>query len=217
MIVTSFDCGTKHLGVVIAEVMTQLPPKPKDADPLELVKWLRSMVDSVIRIKWSGAINMLPTKRVDKAKPIEVTQALKGVLLSLDAIAKPELVLIEYQMGPNHRAGNICAQIMMHYAQPTFEFKSGGLSLGLNASSKGTQPKCSVRIVKPGLKNSVSFKGCDYQQFISKYSNWTANKKHTVCNFKKYCELTNQMHMFKDIPDVADAFMMLFAFFNITR
>lgn len=75
-----------------------------------------------------------------------------------------------------------------------------------------------VEVVGTSLKNSVSFsKKGEYCNFILKYSNYVANKKHTDWNFKYFMEVFGGVdsdffiNINKKTDDISDAFMMIFS------
>ena len=75
-----------------------------------------------------------------------------------------------------------------------------------------------VTMVGTTLKNSYSFhESVEYRIFISEYSNYVANKKHTVANFEYYLNLFSPgtLERVKKVQnklnDISDAFMMNFA------
>lgn len=76
-------------------------------------------------------------------------------------------------------------------------------------------PKRHVELVKPSIKNVFCFEPeLRYSEFISKYSNYTANKKHTIANFKMFINLFDYDVDFDAIvnktDDIADAFMLTY-------
>lgn len=76
------------------------------------------------------------------------------------------------------------------------------------------KPSPIVELVGPTLKNTVSLMpNGHYSNFIMKYSNYTANKKHTSANFGRYAKVFNidLSSINNKIDDIADGFMMIFA------
>ncbi len=74
-----------------------------------------------------------------------------------------------------------------------------------------------VEIIGTSLKNSFHFsENLSYGHFIEKYSNKTANKKHTDANFRKFLSIydENLLDIIDNTPnktdDIADAFMMIY-------
>jgi hypothetical protein len=78
------------------------------------------------------------------------------------------------------------------------------------------QNNCRVVIVDPSLKNNVSLNSDgEYGNFISVANKaYDANKQHTSYNFVTYCrafDLYWCISKCKKIDDIADAFMMAYA------
>ena len=94
-----------------------------------------------------------------------------------------------------------------------YPLKSGALK---NYLLKSAVLPTSVIYVNPSLKNSCqidpSFNG-SYQFFICKYSNYTANKKHTTHNFKYLCNLYKlDISGLRKLDDIADAVIQCWAY-----
>jgi len=77
--------------------------------------------------------------------------------------------------------------------------------------------KRQVYLVGPTLKNTVNlYPGGEYANFIVKWSNYTANKKHTSANFTRFADVflgdsINLATIDNKLDDIADGFMMVFA------
>lgn len=169
---------------------------------------------------------------------LELTSSLKYLLSSLNLTIGPvDKVLIEYQMRPNTTMANISGQITYHYSQSdgtiiektktqtnpqtkTPYHLQHQISYAVSAypikSAIPSGSETSVEIVGASLKNSYKIApDGDYVNFITKYSNYTANKKHTVHNFKYFMEIFGYSEQIKDIPnklaDIADSFCMIWA------
>jgi len=189
--IVSYDAAVKNLGVFVVEFMddyqfqikklidelTQLYEKINllnKHDFLELAKITVENIDcfinSIIKIKYFNVVNLIKEKKAKKASMIERTKSLKAFLKKMDLIVPdPDIVLIEYQMKQNDISRTISNQILMYYID------------------------CEqVELVGPSLKNTISFAPeYEYSNFIMKYSNYVANKKHTTANFKYYAQLFN--------------------------
>ncbi len=77
--------------------------------------------------------------------------------------------------------------------------------------------KTHVEIIGTSLKNSFHFsENLSYGHFIEKYSNRTANKKHTDANFRKFLSVYDEklLDIIDNTPnktdDISDAFMMIY-------
>lgn len=87
----------------------------------------------------------------------------------------------------------------------------------INNITCNTYPKRIVDMVGCTLKNSFFLKPAgEYQNYIMKYSNYTANKKHSTDNFKYFLQILdtdkyNTIYSLKNkADDIADTFMMCF-------
>ncbi len=81
-----------------------------------------------------------------------------------------------------------------------------------NNANNANDKRPLIKVLACNIKNSVSFtEEGRYYNFIEKYSNYTANKKHTTYNFRYYLEKVDDMKYPKKIKldDCADAFMMI--------
>jgi len=167
------------------------------------------------------------TPGIKKCSNIKVrTLKTKYLLTTLDKeLGKPDIVLIEYQMKQNDISRCMSHQIDYHYSDlVNYNFSNNLMDCGSNlitfAVSKyplkplnGISKKTIVEIVGPSIKNSYSFHEDGlYGNFISKYTNYTANKKHTDWNFKYFLKTFNyeQLKIKNKTNDIADAFMMIY-------
>ena len=202
------------------------------AELITIYKRILSLLDSVIMIKWTQVINLLDMKSIhglfslndsksnlnesntlkeqDKKKSkktnqkknplgtlIERTHGLKHLLHMIDSqFSTPDIVLVEYQMKQNDYSKNISSQVLYHY------------------DNNHTY----LEVVGPSLKNTISFsEELNYGNFIMKYSNYIANKKHAVANYNYFIKVfpSNKHEVnSKKKDDIADAFIMAFAYCN---
>lgn len=158
----------------------------------------------------------------------------------------PDIVLIEYQMKQNDISRAISHQIAYHYAgsgsnilveqkeqciQRRSLMESLAQKTQLSNSITYAVESCpllpivmnenktpdTVDIVGASLKNAyqLSSDGA-YANFIAKYSNYTANKKHTTHNFTQYVKTfggvkkEELLRINNKTDDIADSFMMIF-------
>jgi hypothetical protein len=156
------------------------------------------------------------------------TIRLKGVLTNLDSyikntIKKPlNVVLIEYQMGINHKSHEISSQLLYHYSSLNMQFKSLNTIYQSSLFTSLNTPK--LEIMGPSLKNTVSFNiAGKYSNFIKKYTTtYTANKNHTKFNLNTFLGTFKQESLVSKLPklyldDAADAFMMIFAYLKLNK
>ena len=210
---------------------------------INLYKTLSSLLDSIVKIEWTQVINLLDVnsmyklfdhtekkeadqrieskqaegkqivkqigkqtegKQADKKKGkkknplgtlLERTRGLKILLHLLDSkFSIPDIVLVEYQMKQNDCSKNISSQVLYHYDYPYTH----------------------LEVVGPSLKNTISFsEELKYGNFIMKYSNYTANKKHALANYNYFIKVfPSNKHDInsKKKDDIADAFIMAYAY-----
>lgn len=233
MKILGLDCGTKNLGFAVVEFehmwktkLEQVVQLRESGKLAEHAQSLLQLYKNLLQLKHAGKFDLLPNQKMRESTALERAARLKGVLTQMDSQFGPfDLVLVEYQMGPNNKAQDISSQIIMHYSTPDFN----NTAIDVVANSKSTSGKqnneqnnktklstIKIKIVGPSLKNSIWI-GADgeYINFIRKYNNtYTANKAHTVYNFETYCKLFDvQLAKIKksDMRDAADAFMMILA------
>lgn len=137
MIIFGFDCAIENLGICIVvydeewrkkveNVINELCELYNSIDQIsktkfidratEIVKCAVEIVDNMLVIKWFNVIDLIPGEKTDEVPALERTRRIKCLLNALDKqFDKPDLVLIEYQMGPNDISRMISAQISYHY------------------------------------------------------------------------------------------------------
>ena len=304
MIIYGFDCATENLGICVVDYDEQwrektsqiiillnnlystassLTKKQFMIETIDILKKINNMLDGIISIKWFNCIDLIPGNKIEDVSVLERTRRLKYMLCAMDKqLDKPDLVLIEYQMGPNDIARMVSAQISYHYysvgeiniipktvdirgkrkKNPDIEIPKNTITYAVKEypliplpstlpSSLSPLPSTSlsplpslpsslsplsplpslpsplshatkVELVLPGLKNTcyLNEKG-NYTNFIVKYSNTTANKKHTDWNFSYFVEHMMDKQILENIPnksnDMADAFMQIFSYLKKNR
>lgn len=252
MIIFGFDCGIVNLGISIVDFNYEynsqlLAYNSRLLDILsnkydyitlmaninKYIDLIDELVSNVVKIKYINCVQLACS--VEELSVVERINRLKAILCSLDQIAKPDKVLIEYQMGPNDDMRTISSSITMYYT-------SGGSSTNTYIMSN-TKAKplaneiCykldlySIRythvnrhidciLVPPTLKNAYTLApNGEYSNFIIKYTNKTANKKHAVFNFKYFASLFDRplyncllQHRDTSLYDIADSFMMIYSY-----
>ena len=155
-----------------------------------------------------------------------ILRKLKYVLHFLNKTLPPaKYVLIENQMSINDKARGVSRYIEEYYT-PLQELESG-ITIGLEkypltitplTKHELTSNLAELFIVQPSLKNSHQIDPSElgsYATYISKYTNYTANKKHTTANFVYYMKIMGKSDEIENINnklnDIADAFMMAYA------
>lgn len=205
---------------------------------------INDFTDNIISIVYCNVVDLSVGYKTPKDIPLWVkSNRLKQVLNSLDDQFKPDIVLVEYQMKVNDLSRTVSSQIVYHYAncqavaykhedikksEKTKKRKSkdykklnyvsyamAGFPL-LSCEPRDRCPKF-VTTVGTGLKLNYHF--CEegaYRNFIVKYSNYVANKKHTDWNFRYFVNIFGGDKKEDLLPgknkadDAADAFMMIF-------
>lgn len=211
MRILSFDSATENLGVCVINHDEQWDEKIKIIiqriydlyDSLDTnTNWRTDLTDllvdanrvlaSVMHIEFAQAANCTGGKKVTEMTAMERTAGLKKYLSSLNIT--PDIVLIEHQMKQNDISRMNSMQIAYHYVDV-----------------------CPVHIVDPGGKNKYSFSAdTSYEKFITRYTNYTANKKNTDANLKYFVK-TMDSHVLDGVAkgqktnDIADAFMQAVA------
>lgn len=237
-IIAGFDCAIKNLGICYIEyndewkndidsVGMALVNLYKQAHTFDnelfmtkaivIINRLNDILNSIIKIIYLNVIDLVPGVPSKKATMLQRTKSLKALLHALDKKIKPDIVLIEYQMRQNDISRAISHQILYHYAD--FDncdvkcfVKSDQIDLQSNIVKNIEAELCGTTI-----KNSYALteKG-EYTNFIERYTNYTANKKHTDFNFKYFIKLfapdryDEIMNLKNKTNDIADAFMMIF-------
>lgn len=237
MIITSYDCAIKNLGVVsidfdelwkdkINNEIDKLETLYINSDSYNKVEFLKEIIiilksidnilDNIIKIKFLNVINLIGDKKINNSDIYERTIRTKNILHKIDKYTGvPDVVLVEYQMKPNDKSRCMSHQIIYHYSNNTNEKIICSVpEYNLNDIVSNEQYNTKVYEVGTTLKNKYSlFKKGEYSNFIEKYSNYVANKKHTDCNFKYYTRVFGikfSIDKKNKTNDIADAFMMAF-------
>ena len=229
MLILSFDCAIKNLGICLIEFDNYWYNKvnvilKSDILNIDKLKKIDIVLSNIINIKWINVIDLIPDKRI--TDHVDKTYLLKSMLLSVDKTLSKygniDIVLVEYQMAPNDKCRAISAQIVYHYSG------YGGIDVNLKKSSKKSSIKSSIKslnkhsityanamypmeyidiskkevyVVGPSLKNKFDL--CidgRYCNFAMKYStNYKANKEHAVFNFKYFLNIMKKADILDNI------------------
>lgn len=245
MIIFSFDSAVKNLGfccisvndtwqeetvALIDELNAFYDSIPENrAQTIKqmrgLTKKADTLINSVFEIKYMNIFDLIPGEQMSTKAYANVVRRLKYLLFCLtQQLPKPDIVLIEYQMGANDKSRGISRYIEEYF-------------VGLNADacneitySLPAYPLITAEVpdelcigpeiisVNPNLKNAYQVDSSDagsYTTFISKYTNYTANKKHTTWNFQYFLKTRGIEDKIEGavgkLDDVSDAFMQAFA------
>jgi hypothetical protein len=259
MLIFSFDCAAKNLGVCVCyfnenwkaeleehvkniNVINNMIKDNKLEDPEDVInniyQIITNFLNNIFKLMWFNTVDLMPGINIKNKLTLDISINLKSFLSFLDSkFGKPDLVLIEHQMKVNDISRIISYQIMYHYVEEqnkknNYELKLPQQTLQQTPKqipqqtpkqishqpSSYAQPKPTIiYVLSCNVKNSYSFSNkLEYFNFIEKYSKYTANKKHTLANFKFYLEnLHHEKIQFdkKDkLDDASDAFMMVYGY-----
>lgn len=250
MIIYSFDCAVKNLGVCIAEIdvdwrkkVDVLADRLLEVETLgldeihETLLELEAVLDGMFKVLWVNTLDISGGVKARDLTGDQIMQRIKYVLTCIDSqMPRPSAVLIERQMKVNPIASAVSNFIQGYYTivQPeNTVFKalledfplrkervSGAKTGKRDPTATGFRHNgdlhlgATVHVVGAALKNSFQVDPSPagaHGAFSAKYSNYTANKKHSTHNFKYYMERTewrNGICGTKKLDDVSDAFMM---------
>ena len=244
MIIYSYDCAIKNLGFCCIEIddlwkdkiSVQIEEIKKIRETSNIskkvfIKKADTALQNILKILngsfkliYVNTFNLIKDKKVKEVKYTDIAKKLKYLLHSIDAqLPTPNYILIENQMSPNDKARGILRYLEDHYLpleKPEDEIQFAIKDYPLNfidvPDAKNAVRK-NIVCINPNLKNCYSIDKSDngkYSYYIRKYSNYTANKKHTTHNFKYYMEKTGNSKKIKTktkLDDAADAFMMAYS------
>lgn len=192
-----------------------------------LVRAINTFLDRIITITFFNVFDLIPGKQTAHTSIVQRTGRLKRLLHELDSqngIA--DIILIEYQMKQNDISRAISHQILYHYIAAdscevqyaskkvthciTYAIKKHAVEHGTPCPDVRTPV---VDVVGASLKNAYHV--CDsgaYANFISRYSNYRANKKHSTYNFMEFARVFeyDTSELGKKTDDIADSFMMIY-------
>ena len=192
---------------------------------LSITKDIDNLLSNIFKLRFANIIDLIPGQKLKKVKYSDIFKRLKYIVECLNRqLPKPDVVLIETQMSVNDKARGISRYIEDTYS--SVEMPSGEITFALTSypiipieikQSTSDHVNTKVYCINATIKNTYSIDKSvegSYEAFISKTSNYTANKKHTTHNFKYYMEKSEQSNKIENVPnkldDVADAFMMAY-------
>ena len=175
---------------------------------------LNNIINNTIDYLYYDVKDLIPGKKVKDTDIIERSNSLKNYMTELKIIVNKTIlekninkiyILIEYQLSSNYNANAIYNQIIYEFSEPNSDLYV-------------------IIIMNPSYKNKIYFnKELRHSHFIQKYSNnYLANKNHTKSNFLYFLKLFNLNHVLeniksKNIDDLADSFMQIFAFIKFIQ
>jgi hypothetical protein len=209
MKIISIDAATKSLAIAclefnnITENINSICKKIyySEGNINDLVEQLYNEYNP-IQIKSLDVVDLIPHSKVSECDIIDISNALFLYMNNyINNLIKENWfddsinILIEYQMGPNHKSGNIQIQLIYHF---------------LNFL-----PKKNIHLVHPSLKNKLYFSNITesyYSYHRNKYKKkYTSNKSHTKYLFLNWLNAYGQNNKIniinkKNYSDIADAF-----------
>lgn len=210
----SFDCATKTFAYVLVKINNNYCIKDiimkiniilnsidnfQETKKKELIEKFNERFNNAITIISSDCTDLIPYKNNKDITMIErvksVTKYINNNILPLltDISNDTLTILIEFQMSHNTQSKTVSIVLLTLFADYD-----------------------KIILVKPTLKNKISLneKG-KYSYFIEKYkSNYNANKKHVLYNFKLFEYIFNQKIDMSDKlkENIADSFMQILGY-----
>lgn len=184
---------------------------------LKKLNCINEMINENFKYLYYNVKDLIPDKKVKDTTIIERSNGLKKYMSELKSIITESInknnitkiyVLVEYQLSSNYNANAIYNQII-------YEFSN---------SYKEDNYIYEIIIMNPSYKNKIYFsKDLKHSIFIQKYNNnYMANKNHCKANFIYFLKSFNMQEVLKDIKaknidDLADSFMQIFAFIKFIK
>jgi hypothetical protein len=136
MIIYSFDCAIKNLGICCIEIDENWREKIADIinelnnfynnvsskavfyeQSKDILTKINNILDNIFIIKFLNIIDLVPEGKVATKTSKDILRRLKYTLYCLDKqLPKPDVVLIEHQMSQNDKARGISRYIESHYS-----------------------------------------------------------------------------------------------------
>lgn len=171
-------------------------------------------LNNIIEYLYFNVEDLIPGKKVKDTDIIERSIGLKKYMSELKLFIDKSIseknineiyVIIEYQLSSNYNANAIYNQIIYEFSQYNSDLYK-------------------IIIMNPSYKNKIYFNNnLKHSSFIQKYSNnYLANKNHTKQNFIYFLKIYNLEYVLdnikaKNIDDLADSFMQIFAFIKYLK
>ncbi len=207
--IISIDVANKSLAIACLEIFQYDANKILNqlyiATAVEAIQILTEYVDN-IKIKTLEVVDLLPGKQVKQSSSIERTEALYKYLCNFTKAKQKWFdqhthLVIEYQMGPNKKSGEVQCQVIYHFLS--------------HINSRN------IHIVGPSMKNKLSMKDpkSKHSYHIAKYDTlYCANKSHTRYIFLEWLAARNETNKLinikrKNYSDIADAFCQAIAWY----
>lgn len=217
----SFDIANKSLATSYIYYNNQYCIYPttntESLTLLEKLNYINNMINSNFKYLYYSVKDLIPNKKVKDTTIIERSNGLKKYMTELkniieDSIINKDIkkifVLVEYQLSSNYNANAIYNQII-------YEFSN---------SCSSNNYIYEIIVMNPSYKNKIYFnKELKHSIFIQKYTNnYVANKNHCKANFIYFLNSFNMKDVLKNIKnknidDLADSFMQIFAYIKYIK
>ena len=184
---------------------------------LEKLNKINQIIDNNFKYMYYSVKDLIPNKKVKDTTIIERSNSLKKYMSELKCIINESIrvnniqqifILVEYQLSSNYNANAIYNQIIYEFSNP----------------DPNSTYVYNIIIINPAFKNKIFFsKELQHSRFIQKYTNnYIANKNHCKANFLYFIKSFNLLHVINDIKaknidDLADSFMQIFAFIKFYK
>lgn len=171
-------------------------------------------LNNIIDYLYFNVVDLIPGKKVKDTDIIERSISLKKYIYELKLFINKSIsekninkiyIIIEYQLSSNYNANAVYNQIIYEFSQYNSDLYE-------------------IIIMNPSYKNKIYFNdNLKHSYFIQKYSNnYLANKQHTKQNFLYFLKIYNLDYVLnnikaKNIDDLADSFMQIFAFIKYLK
>jgi hypothetical protein len=210
MIIYSFDCAIKNLGICCIEIDDHWQEKiSRIIEELELfyeniesideyfkqAKVILSNIETLLsnkfKIRFLNIIDLVPEGKVASCRSKDILRRLKYCLYCLDnQLPKPDVVLIEHQMTQNDKARGISRYIESHYS-PTVDDIEGfddSITFAIPAYPLiaadipvDTKTKKVVYVLPATLKNSYDI---DTKSELGSYAYYIEKNSNYIANKK---------------------------------
>ena len=236
MLIVSFDIASKSLAMSIIdfddnyltqlnEISTKFRVDIKNASAidattiaLDVVNQLANVYDNIFNLRLIDVVDLIPGKKVKNTTSMLRSTRLAGYLQQVDKVIEQQVkigyrgneeikIFLEYQMSANFKSNFIFSQIMGHFSNKDYEFKST-----LEITKEKFKRKYDVVVIKPSLKNKLNLdKDKDYSYFMGKYAKkQSANKAHAKANLLYWLKQHDKENIISgikkgNIDDVADS------------
>jgi len=224
MIVFSFDCAIKNFGICCVKVNMNwknevsiineqieniiIDFNNKKISSNEFITITKQKLNEINNIL-NNVFKILFVNKVDISA--DKCIGTKTLLKDLEKIATPDVVLIENQWCINDKSKAVAHYIEMFYADIDSSYVI--YAIPFDTENRLPEKKTIIKTIQPSLKNCFDMDKSYTKESFKKMASYRANKKHSVVNFKYYCQLFKHKINIKKIDDIADAFMMFYGYY----